>query len=826
MPVAERASGRRSVVDTQVAPGGLAAGTDPSRWDLNGSHNTSITIGDPGSKVVKDAAAAAGVTLRDDGTYDVATNDDKPRPRSTSFTANLAEQLPETALNVIGLELFEGIEADEQSRQEQIQTYTQNMDMLGLRIEKGGVGGGGEGQTVSNVRHPVLLESIVRFQSAAGAEMLPAAGPAKVENDGDDSEANDQVAEALEKDLNWYLTKIATEYYPETDRANFYLGYGGTIFKKVYKDPVRRRPVSEAVYIPDLIISNDTTDIQNAHRVTHVLHYLPADVKRMQNMKIWRRIDLSPPVSRPTKAQMKEGQIQGINMQQNRQQDIVRTMYECYCTLWLPEHGYSKEKGQDEGLPLPYRVTLDLESRKVLEIRRDWKEGDAMFKRRKHFIKFGLIPGFGFYDLGFLHLIGNQTKALTAIWRILVDAGMFNNFPGGVMVDGVRLTNNMIRPNPGEFVPIKTGPMQDITKAFFPLPYKEPSAVLLQLAEVIGKDAERMGSAVQMETGEGRTNVPVGTIMAQIDQQTQVMQAVHKRLHRAQSEELEALLDLFREDPPMLWKFFGDKPPERQWQTSAEFASVKLRAASDPNVPAQVHRIMLAVALTMLAAQNASLYDQRAVQRRVLTMINLQNPDEVLQSEQALAAAAANPSPDPKVMAAQISAASKAGEASSKAQAQQFEEQSDALNAGSEIRQRALESQDREQDRKSRETVELIKQKTQVLKDRSDDAEKAARLHLDHSVEDHKAAKIHHDMDMDRAGLAADHQQRQHEQHIQQGEHQMQREQQAHQQQIDQHDAATARMKTESDIAQGAEGLDVQREKNQGLASGRGGLQQ
>lgn len=826
MAVAERASGRRSVVDTQIAPGGLAAGTDPSRWDFTTSHNTNIVIGDPASKVVKDAAAAAGVALRDDGTYDVADPDAKPRPKNSTFSANLAEQLAETALDRIGVELFEGIEADEQSRSEQIQTYTQNMDMLGLRIERGGVNGGGEGQSVSNVRHPVLLESIVRFQSAAGAEMLPAAGPAKVENDGDDSEANDQTAEALEKDLNWYLTKVATEYYPETDRANFYLGYGGTIFKKVYKDPVRRRPVSEAVYIPDLIISNDTTDVQNAHRVTHVLHYLPADVKRMQNMKIWRRIDLSPPVSRPTKAQMKEGQIQGINMQQNRQQDIVRTMYECYCTLWLPEYDAPKEKGQDEGLPLPYRVTLDLESRKVLEIRRDWKEGDAMFKRRKHFIKFGLIPGFGFYDLGFLHLIGNQTKALTAIWRILVDAGMFNNFPGGVMTDGVRLTTNMIRPNPGEFIPIKTGPTQDISKAFFPLPYKEPSAVLLQLAEVIGKDAERMGSAVQMETGEGRTNVPVGTIMAQIDQQTQVMQAVHKRLHRAQSEELEAMLDLFREDPQMLWKFFGDKPPERQWQTQAEFSNIKLRAASDPNVPAQVHRIMLAVALTMLAAQNASLYDQRAVQRRVLTMINLQNPDEVLQSEAALAAAAQNPSPDPKVMAAQIAAASKAGEASAKQQSQQFEAESDALKAGTEIHARAQESADSEQDRNSRERLELIKQKTAEIKARSDDAEKTARLRLDHSVEDHRAAKIHHDMHMDRAGLAADQEQRHHEMSLQQGEHQMQREQQSHQQKIDQQQQSTDRMKTESDMAQGAEGLDVQREKNQGLASGKGGLQQ
>lgn len=818
MPIAERSSGKRSVMPQQTAGGGLAAG-EPDLGDFadpEGSENTVITIGPADSKAVQDAAMVGGAMVSTDANgqtvvdFNPPANPKKAVNTNDAFGRNIADAADEMNLDRIAVDLFEGIEADSQSRGDQIQTYTNNMDMLGLKIERGNGAGGADGQSVSNVRHPVLLESIVKFQAAASPEMLPAAGPCKVMNDADDSIEEDEVAQALEKDMNWYLTKVATEYYPDTDQANFYLGYGGTIFKKIYKCPVRRRPVSEAVYIPDLIISNDATDIQNANRVTHVLRYLRSDVKRMENMKIWRKLELAAPVSKPTITQTKEGQISGVTPQVQRQPDIPRIIYECYTSLYLPEYSIgAKEKGQPDGLPIPYRVTLDLESRKVLEIRRDWKQGDDMFMRKRHFVKFGLIPGFGFYNLGFLHLIGNQTKALTAIWRILVDAGMFSNFPGGVMVQGVRLNNNIIRPNPGEFIPIQTGPAQDITKAFLPMPYKEPSAVLLQLAQMIGEDAERMSGAVQLEAGEGRTNVPVGTIMAQIEQQTQVMQSVHKRLHRAQGEELQCLLDLFREDPTMLWKFFGDKKPERQWMTAEEFNNLRLVPKSDPNVPAQVHRIMLAVALTMLAAQNTAIYDQLAVNKRVLAMINVQDTDELLMTPEKAAAAAASagaPPPDPKVMAATIQAQAKQQEGQMKLQQSQQDLKGDALRAGAEMAQQQQESKDQEQDRQSRETVAQMNLEKEQMKAKGNDIE-TGKLNLQHSVEDHKAAKIHHDIAMDHENLA------------------LQKQQQDHQQQVDK--AGIQQQQQAQQAQQGAEiaGLANERAKiAQGGLNGSGGL--
>lgn len=818
MATAYGSSGKRSVQPQQIAQGGLAAGEpDQETDDLvdpPGSNNTIITIGPADSKEVQAAGMVGGALISTDANGNTVV-DYKPRhPKVANapdaFGKNLAESIDEANLDRIAVDIFEGIDADIQSRAEQINTYTNNMDMLGLKIEKGNGTGGADGQSVSNVRHPVLLESIVKFQAAASPEMLPASGPCKVMNDADDSLQEDELAQSLEKDVNWYLTKVATEYYPDTDQANFYLGYGGTIFKKIYKCPVRRRPVSEAVYIPDLIISNDATDIQNANRVTHVLRYMKSDVKRMQNMKIWRKVELAAPVSKPTVTQTKEGQISGVTPQVNRLPDIPRIIYECYTELWMGEYDVTtREKGQPDGLPLPYRVTLDLESRKILEIRRDWKQSDDMFRRKRHFVKFGLIPGFGFYNLGFLHLIGNQTKALTAIWRILVDAGMFSNFPGGVMVDGIRLNNNIIRPNPGEFIPIKTGPQQDITKAFLPMPYKEPSTVLLQLAQMIGEDAERMSGAVQLETGEGRTNIPVGTIMAQIEQQTQVMQSVHKRLHRAQGEELECLLDLFREEPQMLWKFFGDKKPERQWMTAAEFNDMRLVPKSDPNVPAQVHRIMLAVALTMLAAQNTALYDQLAVQKRVLSMINVQDTDELLMTPEKAAAAAQSagqPPPDPKVLAAQIQATSKQQEAAAKAQASQQDLQGDAMKAGAEMAQRTQESKDREQDRTSRETVAAMNLEKERMKGSSADVDRG-RLNLDHSVEDHKAAKIHHDIAMDHENLA------------------LQKDQQEHEKQVDAAGIQQTQQAQQHQQAADAAGLQNERTKiAQGGLNGSGGL--
>jgi hypothetical protein len=545
---------------------------------------------------------------------------------------------------------------------------------------------------------------------------------------------------------------------------------------------------------------------------------------RFQMMGIWRDCDLTAPVSSPTPTEVKEAGISGVQAQAPRPQDAQRIVFECYTELDLGGMDKSlREPGAPKKMPLPYRVTLDKESRQVLEIRRDWKDGDKMFRRKRHFVKYGLIPGFGFYDLGYLHLIGNQTKALTAIWRILVDAGMFSNFPGGVINDSVRTQSSNIRPAPGEWVPVKTGPQQDISKALMPMPYKEPSAVLLQLAEVIGEDAQRMGSNVQLEVGEGRTNVPVGTIMAQIEQQTQTMQAVHKRLHRAQKEELQLLRDLFIEDPTALWRY-DPKKATRKWQIAAEFSDLDLVPASDPNVPSNIHRIMLAVALATLAGQSGPLYDQPAVQRRLLQMVNIQNPDELLMTPEKAAQQPPAP-PDPKVQAETIKQQGQAAQAAAKTQQAQAAAARETARSQSEAQLQERESQDQAADRTSRLEVAQVHEQTEKMRMQSD-AESDQREHaLDAGKAQVEAMKTQHEMQMDQATHGLEVAKAQHEIQMGHAEHGLAQRQQQHTEQTGQQEIGLAAAKQSHEIATGQTetGLAEQKTKSE-IAATRAGM--
>ncbi len=535
-------------------------------------------------------------------------------------------------------------------------------------------------------------------------------------NVGDDTTDRVALAEALEKDMNHYLTVTATEYVPDTDRGLFYLGYGGCIFKKVYSCPLRKRPVSECVYLPDLVVSNEATDLDNAIRVTHVIPMTKSTFRRMQLAGAYRDIPLSVPAATPRPTKQKEGQIAGVNPQPQRQDDQPYMIHECYTELDLGRWGKA-EKGAPKDLPLPYRITLEKETQKILEIRRNWKQGDPDYRKRRVFVKFPLVPGFGFYDLGYLHLLGNQAVALTAIWRILCDAGMFNSFPGGVRVKGLRNSTNEIKPAPGEFVEVDIGKTTSIQDAVMPFPYKEPSQVLMAMGQEIEQNAQRLGHAVELEVGEGRTNVPVGTIMSMIEQQTMVMAAVHKRLHGSQATELQLLRDLFAEDPEALWR--GNKRAQRQWRDPAEFEDLDLVPASDPNVPGQIHRIMQATALSILAAQNPDIYKRIAVQKRLLQTINISNADDLLITEEqqaAQAAAQAQQPPDPRLGIAAAQQATKQQDLQLKAEGQAQKIAADQAEGERKEREMAQEAEERQADRESREKVALIHEETERLK--------------------------------------------------------------------------------------------------------------
>ena len=577
--------------------------------------------------------------------------EDAEKRGPTGWFDNLAEEIDEGDLHRIADELIRGIDDDITSRREWIEDRSQGIKLLGLKIEIPGLQGATDGAPVegmSKVRHPLLLEAVLRFQANARSELLPTDGPVKIRNDSNNATLQqDQLANALQRDMNHYLTSVATEYYPDTDRMLLMLGFGGTAFKKVYFCPLRNRPVSESVDANDLIVNNNATDLRNAKRITHRVFMRPSVVKRLQILGVYRDIDLGTPKAADLDAVQREKDAQqGINRDAFNPDDRDREIYECYCELDIPgfEH---KWKGKETGLEIPYRVTIDVSSRQVLSIVRNYNEDDQELPTaRANFVKYTFVPGMGFYDIGLLHILGNTTNAITAAWRELLDAGMYNNFPGFLMADtGARQNTNIFRVPPGGGALVKTNGMP-ITQAVMPLPYKEPSGALMNLVNQMADTGMRVGGASEVMVTEGKQDAPVGTTLAMIEQATKVLNSVHKRMHAAQAEEFELLMQCFREHPDSFWQRRGTTI---QWDENTFMAALKdvsLVPQADPNTSSQMQRLMKVAALKQLVQQNPSLYDPIAVDTAALQALGWSNP------QQFMVPAAAQGKPPPELLKA------------------------------------------------------------------------------------------------------------------------------------------------------------------------------
>lgn len=554
----------------------------------------------------------------------------KPRDAPSKFNENLAKR---GSLNASGIvdELLDGVEADIKSRTGFTESYTNALDLLGIEIKDD------KREKFSQIGHPLLLESVVRAQSAAGGELMPASGPCKVETVGGSDAASDALARALQDDMNGYLSGAgAPEYYPDFDRGLFGLFYSGNLFRKIYYHMIRRRPVAESIGIEDLIVTESATDLETAIRVTHRSEMTPQQVRQMQRYADWVDDDLGQAQLQFDSLKMAQERLAGYNRILTRPSDVPFEIYEVTTDLDLTDYGLELSDAPD--IPAPYIVTIEKGSRKLLALRRGWVRGDPHYKRRQRFVHYGMIPGFNFLCLGFMHLLGNQTKALRGIWRLLVTSGMYANAPGGLRAKGVRLGQSEVRPGPGEWPDIDIGSFDDIKKALMPMPYKDVSAQFMTLAQSIGADANRLAGAVEATTGEGLSNVPVGTMMSMVEQSTQVMAAIHKRLHRAQSRELQLIKDCFSENPESLSRLpsIASAP-----DMAAAFANLNLIPASDPNVPSQLHRIQLSTALVTVAGQNPDLYDRTAVHMRAWRTIGVNDPQSFILPQPA-------PPPPPK----------------------------------------------------------------------------------------------------------------------------------------------------------------------------------
>lgn len=671
----------------------------------------SIFNGTPSPEIPKDDDGV--MTIRhDDGTVTVDFSP-QPEPKDTDedpFTSNLTSRMSEDELAEIASDLLDGIQRDEDSRSEWLATRGRGISLLGIKLKtpKSDVGSTIEG--MSSIDHPLLLEATTNFQATARAELLPASGPVKVRNDAPTPPQEelqrtsaveklksslsglDELAQALEKDMNHYLTVTATEYIPDTDRMLFSVGFGGDGFKKVYNCPLRRRPVSESVDAQDLIVSNAATDLKNCGRITHRIKMRPAVLKRMQIMGVYRDVELSPPtMAKQNEVDKTLEEASGIKSANARPKDRDYELYEVYCELDINKFAPRQFKGK--GLPLPYRVTIESESRQILDVRRNWEKADKQCLSRQFFVQFPFIRGLGFYGLGYIHLLGNTTITLTAAWREILDAGMYASFPGFLYNKQVgRQLTNQFRVPPGGGIPIDVPPMQKIQDAIMPIPYRDAGAGFVSFITHVEEVGRRLATSGNVAVGEGKQDAPVGTTLALIEQATKVIDSAHKRLHAAQAEEFQLIKARLRDDPESFWRF--NKSPTLQW-TKDQFIKAlntcSLVPVADPNNPTSQHRIAKAVTIKELQKSSPELYDKMAVDMRVMNIVGI-DPQGLFLSKETPAP------PDPRMEAIKEKALASKEQVRLQVQDSQLRAQTEAMKIA-----------DKQKDRESRERLEAMR---------------------------------------------------------------------------------------------------------------------
>jgi hypothetical protein len=630
-----------------------AADIGTMRPDMNSPSNAPITgpsivdLGAGTSMAIDQSGQATsfelgdGSVLIDLNPFGMAeTQESDEDDRDGAFGDNLAIDMDRTELARISAELLDGIRQDEESRRDVLETRQKGIKLLGLKIEepRGDTGTSSAPlEGMSTVRHTLLLEACASFQAGARAELLPSEGPVKVRVDtpigappaqpgqppqGLGTQPLDELAEGLQKEMNNYLTTTASEYVPDTDRMLFTVAFSGDGFKKLYHDPLKRRPVSISVDPEDLIVSNMATDIESCGRVTHRMRMRRSILRRMQILGAYRDVPLQQAAVAdvPDAVKQEIADVQGAKVEPMRPKDVDYTLYECYTELDLDEFAPPQFKGK--ALPLPYRVTIEKDSHQILEISRNWKPEDSLCQARQTFVQYPFIPALGFYSLGFLHLLGNTTLALTAATREMLDAGMFANFPGFVYAKQVgRQLTNQFRCPPGGGVAIDLPSGQKVGDVVMPLPYKEVGPAFPAFIQHVEQNGRQLAMVSNAPVAEGKQDAPVGTTLALIEQQTKVLGSAFKRLHIAQSREFKLLVELFEEDPAALWRH--SKKPVVAWTKRLVLQALQkyeLVPVADPNNPTSLHRMAKAAMLKTLQTANPNIYDPIAVDRRILTM--------------------------------------------------------------------------------------------------------------------------------------------------------------------------------------------------------------
>lgn len=549
----------------------------------------------------------AEFTELDDGGVEIDFEPEVERLEDAPFDANLALYMDDMDMNSLGEMLLSGVEEDKQSRGDWEATMSEGIKLMGLKIEdrttpfKGACG----------VYDPLMAEAVVRWQAVAAGELMPAAGPVKTQVVGVANEQLEAQASRVQQFMNLYLTELAPEFYEEFDQMLFWLPLVGSTFKKTYQDRLLGRPVSRFVLPDNFIASYGTTDLATSPRYCHITPMTRRNFRLAQLAGVYRDIDLGDPQADDSSQTPIQAQVDGVQgIEPGAEGTEEYRIYEVYADLNLV--GYENE----DGIPLPYVVTIEEGSRKVLSIYRNYDETDPTYQRKDMFTHYKFMPGVGFYGLGYAHLLGNSAKTATSIRRQLIDAGTLNNFPGGLRVKGMRLEDNNIGIGPTEFREIDTGGMP-IQNAIMTMPYKEPSQVSLALLKETYEAARNLANTTEIAVGEGRQDAPVGTTVALMEAATRLQSATLKRCHRAFSRELKLIANLFG-------KYLPDEPypfPVRGGMAAImreDFANnIDVIPVSDPNISSSAQRMMRAEALLRFATQQPDQHNLREAYRQM-----------------------------------------------------------------------------------------------------------------------------------------------------------------------------------------------------------------
>ena len=552
-----------------------------------------------------------------DGSVEVTIIPNADIGDTVPFDANLAEVLEDSTLNKLADELVGSVDGDISSRKDWADTFVKGLDVLGFKHEERGEPWEG----ACGVYSTVLAEAAIRFQAETMSETFPAAGPVKVKVLGEESKDKEDAAQRVKADMNYELTERMVEYRPEHERLLYSLGLAGSAFKKVYYDTNIGRQV--AMYIPaeDVIVPYGASNVESAERVTHIMRKTKNDLKKLQASGFYRDIDLGEPQPYHTDIEERKAEEGGYSITD----DYRYAVYEIHADVVIE----GIDDSEDE-IAKPYVITIERGSNEVLAVRRNWNPDDPLMLKRQHFVHYVYVPGFGFYGLGLIHIIGGYAKAGTSLIRQLVDAGTLANLPGGLKSRGLRIKGDDTPIEPGEFKDVDV-PSGSIRDNIMPLPYKEPSQTLLALLNQITTEGRRLGAISDMNISDMSANAPVGTTLALLERTLKPMAAVQARVHYAMKQEFKMLKAIMAEYAPIEYAYEPMRGSVSAKQM--DYMMVDVIPVSDPNSSTMAQRVVQYQAVLQMSQSAPQIYDLPQLHRQMIEVLGVKNADKLVPTE-------------------------------------------------------------------------------------------------------------------------------------------------------------------------------------------------